>query len=285
MTQGQQEGTALADAPAADAPGGANGSENTPNPSDFDSRFIADPAWGLAEFKKIQSSGSRAQQALKKADLAVRIAETLGGGDPEAGAQVALDRLQKFEQFTQNPQLSKILDEYNRTGRVPGEMGLEENGVDDPFDETAPLKRELEQLRQTVTQMGTQGMESRVKSAISDFIEKGDGQHLTPDERSELAQAMVRNVGTWMSNPDTAARVRNLSDSDVELMAIKHLRETGRLESLYERKHLQKLRQRGELATDGPSSVAPGGVSNIPADVDSWDSARVLDWAQKNFSS
>lgn len=249
------------------------------DPGNFEQRFKHDPEFAWQEFRKIQSSGSRLQSTLDKHKTAIQVAEALGGGDPERGGQEMLQRAQLIEQMLQDPKLSRVLTHFSQTGKAPDMWDLEESGGSDD-DVPEHLQKELSELRQTVTRFGETTAQQTVKSELNEFFNKGLGQYLEPQERSELLDSMMQQCKTWAATPQGRQVLQHLGEKQIKLMATNFLTERDLLEKVGERMALQKARERGEMATDSPSSVGTSELDNVP---EFKSATEALRWAQRNI--
>ena len=250
-----EPGTPAADGTADAATGDAQ-DQGTNDPGNFEARLRSDPEFAVGEFKKMQSQKDQAFARLQKAKLAMDIAETLGNGDVEAGAQTALEQLQVYQKAAQDPAMQKILNHFSQTGKVPANGDLGADVSEDDYVEPAvkALQEQVATLTQTVTGLSGQTAEQSFKGALDTYFTDGDGQWLQPDERKALftdIEEKVRRAG------------RPLSTAEVELLSTEYLRRNSLVATIGERMHLQKLRARGEAATDSPSSVGPSGVDDL----------------------
>lgn len=268
------DGTA-ADAAASEAPTQGQGAVD---PSDFEARLRSDPEFAVSEFKKIQRQKDQAFSTLEQTKLAREIAEALGNGDVEAGAQTALQQLQTYQAAQQNPAMQRILDHFSQTGQVPvnGDLGADVSDDDYVDPAVKALQDQVASLSQTVTGLSGQTAEQSFKGALDTYFTEGDGQWLEPEERKSLftdIETRVKNAG------------RPLTSAEVELLSTEYLRRNKLVAMIGERMHLQKLRKRGDLATDVPSSVGPSGVNDLldPSAFKDKTASEALAYARNKF--
>jgi hypothetical protein len=280
MAEGVPEpGTPAADGTAEAAAGDAQGN-GAADPSDFKSRFINGGEWAWEEFQKVQSQKDKSFSKLENAKLAVEIAEVLGNGDIQAGSQAALEQLQVYQRAVQDPAMKKVLDHFSQTGTVPGHGDLGGDVSEEDYVEPAvkALQDQVAQLTQTVTGLSGQTAEQGFKGALDSYFTEGDGQWLDPAERKGLftdIEDRVRRAG------------RPLTTAEVELLSTEYLRRNDLVVKIGERMHLQKLRRRGEAATDVPSSVGPSGVDDLlpPSAFKDKSASEALAYARNKFGS
>ena len=272
-----EPGTPVADGAAEAAAGDAQG-QGTADPSDFKSRFIAGGDWAWDEFKKVQSQKDQSFSKLADAKLAVEIAEVLGNGDVKAGADAALEQLQLYQRAVQDPAMKKVLDHFSQTGNVSGHGDLGGDVSDEEYVEPAvkALQERIAQLTSTVAGLSGQTAEQSFKGSLDTYFTDGDGQWLEPDERKALftdIEGRVRTAG------------RPLTSAEVELLSTEYLRRNDLVVKIGERMHLQKLRQRGDLATDVPSSIGPSGVDDLlpPSAFKDKSASEALAYARNKF--
>ena len=273
--------TPTADGAAEAATGDAQEKGNgAVDPGDFDARLRSDPDFAVSEFKKIQRQNDQAFSQLEQTKLAREIAEALGNGDVQAGAQAALEQLQAYQRAVQDPAMQKVLDHFSQTGKVTvnGDLG-DDVSEDDYIDpQVKALQDQVAQLTSTVTGLSGQTAEQGFKASLDTYFTEGDGQWLEPEERKGLF-ADIENRVKGANRP--------LTHAEVELLSTEYLRRNHLVATIGERMHLQKLKKRGELATDGPSSVGPSGVDDLlpPSAFKDKSASEALAHARNKFGS
>lgn len=262
--EGSPEGTQ----PAVDAPEGAtNGAASSPDPNDYEARIRSDPEFAVAEVKRQQSVASRSADKLKKAQLAIQLAETLGGGDVGSGGEIALRELTAYRQLNQDPKVARLLERALAGERVSDEL------VDDEDD---PYKRELSQVRGNQARVEAQLAEMRFEKAIEGFIASDVGSALTPEEREEFLDSARPKIQNWANTPQGRAQLQTFSAHQLMTLASDWMISNGKLLDVGERAARSKAERLRKRETDGPSrstKIGPDAAPDHASVTDAWQYA------------
>ena len=265
MAEETAAGTAspAAEAPQATAAQAPDSSQPTTDPGDYEAKIRSDPEFALAEVKRQQAAASRFADQAKRGKLALQIAEQLGNGDVEKGAEIALRELHQYRQVQQDPKLAPIVQ--RRLAGDPLNDLTPEVGSDDPY------QRELSELRGTVTRLQTDQYRMRLDRQFQEFQSSKLGAALSPEQKQQVYGAIERQFGTWSTTPQGRETLSNLNAETLRLIAVQALGDEGLLE-VGERAARAKAEQLRERGTEVPSSiqgnrgtVAPALPANVTA--------------------
>lgn len=248
------DSSAAAPGPSPDAPA------SSPDPNDFESRLRSDPEFALAEFKKQQAAASRANDRLRKADLAVQIADRLGDGDVSKGAERALADLMLLKQMRDHPEMARFVERFQSGAPIAAQESngsLYGAGFEDEAD---PTLKQVNALQGNVARLEQQLAVRNAVDAFKSFAETPYGQLLNKEELSEVFSAMEGQARAWANTPDGRNRLLALTSADVKTIALHHLDTTGKLLELGERRSRQKVEQLRSSETDGPSRQVINGA-------------------------
>lgn len=251
----QPEGLAETPGPVADA------SASSPDPNDFDARLRSDPDFAVRFAKEQQSAATKANAALRKAELAIRIAETVGNGDVTAGASAALERLTLMQQMEQNPDMARIIERF-KSGAPIAAPSESSSLYGTGYEEEDPNEKRIAALQGTIARLQERTIAQDMRSHLQGFMEdEVGGKYLTPEERASVANGIEAQLMAWAKTPEGRARFeRGISREDIDTLGTFHLRKSGLLLKLGERAARQQVEQLRTRETDGPSRTNANGV-------------------------
>lgn len=252
--EGSQEGTA----PVVDAPEGTtNGADSSPDPNDYEARIRSDPEFAVAEVKRQQGVASRSSDKLRKAGLAIQLAETLGGGDAKSGSEIALRELTAYRQLQQDPKIARLIERALAGERVSDELLSD--------DEQDPMARELSQVRGNQARVEQQLAEFRFEKAIEHFITSDVGKALTPEEREEFLDSARPKIQNWAKTPQGREQLQTFSHHQLMTLCSDWMIANGKLLDVGERAARGKAERLRQRETDGPSRSTKIGPDAAPA--------------------
>lgn len=266
---------ALASDSSVATPGTEAAPASSPDPNDFDARLRGDPEFAVAEFKKQQAAASRANDRLRKADLAIQVAERIGGGDLTKGSEVALQELMLLRSMRDNPEMAKYIDRFQNGSPLAPQPSvdsggyLQGGGLEEPED---PREVQLRALQGNVARLEENLSVRSAVDAFQGFRNTEYGQLLSKEELAEAFGAVEASAKAWATTPDGRKRLMALSSDDVRTIVLSQLDRAGKLLELGERRAQQRRTQLQERETDSPTRTQANGVTHAAAG-DSWQAA------------
>lgn len=237
----------------------ATASASSPDPNDFDARLRSDPDFAVRFAKEQQSAATKANAALRKAELAIRIAETVGNGDVNAGASAALERLTLMQQMEQNPDMARIIERFKSGAPIAAPS---ESSAYPGYEDDDPNEKRIAALQGTIARLQERTIAQDMRSHLQGFMEdEVGGKYLTPEERTSVANGIEAQLMAWAKTPEGRARFeRGISREDIDTLGTFHLRKSGLILKLGERAARQQVEQLRSRETDGPSRTNANGV-------------------------
>lgn len=242
---------------------------SSPDPNDYEQRITSDPAFALAEVKRQQRAASQASDKLRKAKLAIDVANEMGGGDVEAGARAALQELVQYRQLRQDPKMAALLQRALAGERVT------ENLESDDYED--PVKAQLTQVLGTQARLEQQMAEQRFETAMRQFLDSEIGRALSEEERSDLFSTLDANVKAWMQTPEGRRQLQTFGKQQIDFLASSWLTSTGKLLEVGKRAARAQAAALQQRATDGPSrstSIGPDGPPQTSNALEAWEYAK-----------
>jgi hypothetical protein len=263
-----------------EAVGSVAAPSQTPDPSDFESRIRSDPEFAIAEFKKQQAAASRANDRIRKGSLALDIAERLGGGDLAKGAEAALSELTLYRQMQAHPEMKALIERWQSGQPLSGiatEAGSSSYGSG--LDDDDPRDQQLRTLQGTTARLQEKIAQREMVDHFKAFADGDIGKHLLPDERKEVFDAIGAQLRAWSQTPAGREQAASLDLRTIELVAIDHLRNSGKLLELGARAARQRAEGLQQRETDVPSRIVSAAAptqksgENVTA-IDAWKEAK-----------
>lgn len=227
---------------------------------DFKKRFLTDPEHAWDQYTSMQAKFTREREASIASSTAIELAKKFGGEDISAGAQRIYEILTEYNGVRANPQMAKIVDQYNSTGRVPGNNDMYDQELDpEPED---PRDVELRELRGTVTRLqgnvtGLQGhvAEDKITGHLKQFCEEYE---LSDEEKATVLKGVLSDVKQYAGTPQG----QQLLDSDlryetVETIALPKIKTF--LKEIGMRKAQRESQRKAEMATGAVPGVRTSG--------------------------
>ena len=279
MSEEQAQATATVES-SPEAGGSTEAPAQTPDPSDFESRIRTDPEFAVSEFKKQQAAASRANDRLRKGNLALDIAERLGGGDVTKGAEQALSELTIYRQMQAHPEMKSMIERWQSGQPLTGfaaDSGSSSYGSG--LDDDDPREQQLRTLQGTTARIQEKLAQREMVDHFKSFAEGDLGKHLTPDERKDVFDAIGAQLRAWSQTPAGREQAANLDLRTIELVAIDHLRGSGKLLELGARAARQRAEGLQLRETDVPSRLSSAAGSSAPTRenvtaIEAWKEAK-----------
>ena len=278
MSDEQAQATATAES-SPEAVGSPEAPAQTPDPSDFESRIRTDPEFAVAEFKKQQAAASRANDKLRKGNLALDIAERLGGGDLAKGAELALSELTVYRQMQGHPEMKALIERWQSGQPLTGiaaDSGSSSYGSG--LDDDDPREQQLRTLQGTTARLQEKIAQREMVDHFKAFADGDIGKHLTPDERKDVFDAIGAQLRAWSQTPAGREQAANLDLNTIKLVAIDYLDRNGKLLELGARAARQRAEGLQQHETDVPSRISTAAApskyreENITA-IEAWKQA------------
>lgn len=260
--------------------GSSEASAQAPDPSDFESRIRSDPEFAIAELKKNQAAASRANDRLRKGSLALDIAEKLGGGDLAKGADTALSELTIFRAMQAHPEMKSMIEKWQSGQPLTG-VAAESSGsgyYTQGLEEDDPREQEIRTLRGTTERIQQKLAQREMVDHLRAFAQTDLGKYLTPDELGEVSSVIGAQLRAWSQTPAGREQAANLDLNTIEIVAMDHLKRSGKLLELGERAARQRAEGLHQRETDVPSRINTGVLSSRAANknvtaAEAWDAA------------
>ncbi len=260
--------------------GSSEASAQAPDPSDFESRIRSDPEFAIAELKKNQAAASRANDRLRKGSLALDIAERIGGGDLAKGAETALSELTIFRQMQGHPEMKAMIERW-QSGKPLTGVAAEPIGsgyYDQGLDEDDPREQQLRTLQGTTERLQQKLAQREMVDHLRAFAQTDLGKYLTPEEMGEVSSVIGAQLRAWSQTPAGREQAANLDLNTIEIVAMDHLKRSGKLLELGERAARQRAEGLQQRETDVPSRINTGTLSSKAANknitaAEAWDAA------------
>jgi hypothetical protein len=260
--------------------GSAEASAQAPDPSDFVARLRSDPEFAVAEFTKQQAAASRANDRLRKGSLALDIAERIGGGDLAKGAEAALSELTVYRQLQGNPEMRAIIERFQSGQPLTGSAADSgSSGYGSGLDDDDPREQQLRTLQGTTARLEQKLAQRDMVDHFKAFSDGDIGRHLLPEERSDVFNALGAHLKAWAQTPAGREQAANLDLRTIELVAIDHLRSSGKLLELGARAAQQRAEGLQQRETDIPSRISSSAITgkaaggNVTA-IEAWQAAK-----------
>jgi hypothetical protein len=173
--------------------------EPTADARDYEARLRSDPEFAFSEAKKHQARADRALNDLKQKEGRYR--ELDPWIDNLGGSQAVLHHLGRLGAINANPALRSMIEEFERTGRVPN-AGATDSQTDAPEEYLDPVERKVKLLEAELAQLkagfgNTQAdmAKERTKALIGEVLKEHDW--LSQDQKVSALQALEQNIAQW----------------------------------------------------------------------------------------
>lgn len=248
---------------------------SSPDPSDFEARLRSDPEFAVAEFKKQQAAASRAADRLRKGERALQIAEAMGNGDVAVGAEAALKELMLFRKMRDHPQLGHMVERFQKGEPIEPQASTGGSALYGGLpDEEDPRDQQLRTLQGELSAIKGQLGVNRFVDLYKGFAESDIGSLLDANEKGEVFSSLKRQIETWAETPLGRERLSKLTPDDIETVALKELRRSGKLLDLGRRSHQQRTEQLRSRETDVPDRISTSVPKKAPVEISAVDALR-----------
>lgn len=236
--------------------------EPTTDARDYEARLRSDPEFALSEVKKHQARADRASNELKqKGD---RYKDLDPWIDNLGGSQAVLHHLGRLGAITSNPQVRAIVEEFERTGRVP-QAGATDSPQDAPEEYLDPVERELrsvkaelEALKAGFGNSQADVAKERTKKLIGDVLE--EHSWLSQEQKLQALQELEKNIQQWDRTESGRQLIGNLTKDQLrKFVRATVLDNDDALAEIAERIVRAKAAKRSEAATSVATPVTTNG--------------------------
>lgn len=229
---------------------------------DFEARLDNDPEFSARKYKEVQAQFSQAQNSLKESEELREFAKQVGRGDMRNGFEAIKGWLTQYNQVKSNATLSKTIDKFLETGRLPESIDDTPTAdeYEDPRDKVIrELETKLDALTGSVTRLEHSGANDWLNKHLGKFFESFP---LDDERRTAVLSTLAKNVGEYQQSDMGRSTVRSIMGPDgyktVRALALSAL-EDADFERVGERKYLNNLEEKRGRSTEIAPSVRSTG--------------------------
>lgn len=236
-----------------------------PTQDDFKAQFQSNPEFAWQQYNELRGKYGDANNRAKTADPLLQLAQWAGNGDANAGVPLLNQLVQNYANVASNPQMKRILDHYQATGKVPDSyLDLDAEPADPDGLDPAASQRFVE-LDQRAQRLEGRLVQRDITDHLDTFFRTDDiGRHLVPEERAEVLRELHATIQRASQNPAQRGVIDNLNLDTVANIATAWVRKEGKFAEISDRMQRARAETRQAAATERPSGLSTSGVPTIP---------------------
>lgn len=254
------------------------GQEQTIDKGDFDARLESEPGFAVQEYKKMQSEQQKTFNKLKEFEA---ISDMIDQA-PGSTAQDVVDATRAYIGVMGNPEMAKLIQEFQQTGEMPKPPAPKtgEGDLDDIFgDLEEPKNEQLEELKKELNELKAQSTQTQIVQSKSDihkhldryFSEDTMAKWLTDEEKDVVLKDIEAQMKDLERRPNGAEALKSLNYESIDLLATRKTKKW--YSEIAERAHKAALQDKQRLDTGSAEGISTHGSEQHPTKAFNKDTA------------